>query len=517
MRTLQNQLYQGPGANEYYYLPRAIRLFREPATGYRMAALPVGEDQVRLSLVLKADQDPAEVALMERLVKEEKGSAARLLPLPYDDAEIRGLDALEDWEIEPVRLPTFGSLDSEIPLNLSMPTNSFADLKAILENVGLGGGFVLKTGGQEHEVNIQISLLFPTGAPYSPLPDVTLGYEPQDNRLVFGNVRNLTAFPMTVDGVDLETRFPGWSAPELFNDLRVDPPVRIEPGDRAVLRVRVDPSSRLHQELTALGLSSTTTTVERAGSDGGDSTDILRSLELLVKISPIDKQIRALGITREYARDGSLDDADRSWLVDAARGVLDHPDLGVKERVMIEDLIDEMGGHDVETVEADRTGAPVASVPALREATLRYALRNTPDASCQPCLDAVWDRLEIVGYLERRQQLRVEAMSAVFSETYGSGARAQVVNVDMKSPLFSASSRGGVEVPRSLVLTEDHISEQLEIFLPADSSQVLSFQYRLEVITEDGSRYRGDWMTREDSLTLLITSADLRAVLGGAE
>ena len=148
---------------------------------------------------------------------------------------------------------------------------------------------------------------------------------------------------------------------------------------------------------------------------------------------------------------------------------------------------------------------------------MRYGLRYTIDATCQPCLDGIWDKLEVVKYLERRHQLTVEALSKAFSEAYPTGTKLQALNVDLKSPYFSPSPRLDADIPRSVVITEGQMKDQIIIYRPPDSSQVLSFRYRLEAIMQDGSRFQGDWISREESLNLIVTNADVRALLTADE
>ncbi|MDI6849903.1 MAG: hypothetical protein QME69_08945, partial [Candidatus Saccharicenans sp.] len=136
--TLLNRVFKdNEKPNTYYYLPREINLVRDKAAGgYRISAVWTNDRRVKTTMTLKANIDPADVKLMEEALKAAKGSQAVLRSLPYDEAAIIDMQGWEDWEIENIRIPSFGSLETELPVNIAMTPDTLAELKPLLEKEG---------------------------------------------------------------------------------------------------------------------------------------------------------------------------------------------------------------------------------------------------------------------------------------------------------------------------------------------------------------------------------------------
>lgn len=254
LRTLRNQVFRSEKPNEYYYLPDSFRLARDPSVGYQMSALWTNDQKIKLALTLKADMDASEVAFVEKRVKEKYGGYATVRPLPYNSASIKDLEGRTDWQIDQIRIPSYGSLESDIPITVSMTPESFANLKAALETEGIGAGFELKSGDQQNDINIKISLRYPTGSPYSPLSDISTGFDSDKSNLVLFDVKNNLDFPITVDTVDAQFLFPGWSTDEVYKGLKVDPAVKIDPGKSAPLNAAITPTAQLTAKLKEIGV-----------------------------------------------------------------------------------------------------------------------------------------------------------------------------------------------------------------------------------------------------------------------
>jgi hypothetical protein len=128
--TLLNRIYKDNiKPNTYYFLPREINLIREKATGdYRVSAVWTQDQKIRTTLTLQANIDPSDVNVMEEALKAAKGTSAVLKSMPYDEANIIDMKGWEDWQIENIRIPTFGSLETELPISIGMTILDVVDI-----------------------------------------------------------------------------------------------------------------------------------------------------------------------------------------------------------------------------------------------------------------------------------------------------------------------------------------------------------------------------------------------------
>lgn len=237
--TLLNRIYQdNEKPNTYYYLPREINLIREQATGdYRVSAVWTQDQKIRTTLTLQANIDPADVKVMEDGIRAAKGAAAVLKSMPYDEANIIDMKGWEDWQIEDIRIPTFGSLETELPISIAMTPETLAQLKPLLEKEGLTAGMRIKTGDVEREIPIKVGLKYFTGRMYSPLEELSFSYDEGASLLTLHNVRNMSDFPLQVTNVSLRFRFP--NREEVYKNIRCQPEVVIPPGETRKVKARL--------------------------------------------------------------------------------------------------------------------------------------------------------------------------------------------------------------------------------------------------------------------------------------
>ncbi|MCU0276349.1 MAG: hypothetical protein MUF02_05780 [Acidobacteria bacterium] len=229
--TLLNRIYKdNEKPNTFYYLPREINLIREPATGdYRVSAVWTQDQKIRTTLTLQANIDPNDVKIVEEAVRAAKGASAVLKSMPYDEANIIDMKGWEDWQIEDIRIPTFGSLETELPISIAMTPETLAQLKPLLEKEGLTAGMRIKTGDVEREIPIKVGLKYFTGRMYSSLEELSLSYDEGASLLTLHNVRNLSEFPLKVTNISLRFRFPNQE--EVYKNLKCQPEIMIPPGE----------------------------------------------------------------------------------------------------------------------------------------------------------------------------------------------------------------------------------------------------------------------------------------------
>ncbi len=250
--TVLNHIYQdNQKPSIYYYLPKDICLIRDAATAsYRISAVWTQDQKVRTSLVVQANIDPADVRVLETALKKAKGPQASLLAMPYDQASIIDMKGWEDWQIENIRIPTFGSLESELPISISMTPETLAQLKPLLEKEGLTAGMRIKTGDMERAIPIKVGLKYTTGRMYSPVESLQFSYNNADSTLTLHDVENLLDFPFQAQAVNLRFVFPGGE--EVYKGLPVQPAVTIAPRGKADLKVRLVPKALLAADVAAV-------------------------------------------------------------------------------------------------------------------------------------------------------------------------------------------------------------------------------------------------------------------------
>lgn len=458
--TLQDNFWSGTRRNEVYYLPRAFRLART-AGGYGLSAVWTTDQKILLTVNLRADVDPEELAYAESLIQAREGAAKRLLPMPYQGAELVDLEVMEGWRIDRIQAPSFASLRGDLPLAFEMSAASFANLKPLLETEGLGAAMVVESGDLRFEVDVKISLRDPSGRAYSPLADVRVGYDPEGSALIFDGVVNRLDFPVAVEAVDVLLEDDAWAAAEVHSGLRPLDDVVLEPGARGRIAVALPPSSTLARTSTL-------------------------------------SESRPESVPSGARRDGEGRSRGESILRDLIGGLLESEGLSIP---------DGAGGRDRDTDIETRSGVPISLDGVAR----RYRLRLVPDFGCQSCYDQIWGDLEVVSYLERLRRLRVEVLASAFESDYD-GHRLDAVTVDLRSRHFSPKSEARRGLHSVSLAPDRPLDESIAIFLPV-SNQPLGLDYRVTARLSDGRVWRGqNWSATEDSLHLLIGAGEIRVL-----
>lgn len=426
-------------ANTYYYLPREINLIRDPASGnYRVSAVWTQDQKIRTTLALQANIDPADVKILDEALKKAKGPQASLRSMPYDEANIIDMKGWEDWQIENIRIPTFGSLEGELPVNISMTPETLAQLKPLLEREGLTAGMRLKTGDVEREVPIKVGLKYATGRMYSDLGDLGYSYKRSESLLTLHNVRNLSAFPLKINSVSFRFRLP--NGDELYKDLKPQADAVLPAHGTGSVTVRLTPQPLLAAELAR----------SLPASKSADKP-----------VNPLLKQ--------------ALDKLKGEV---AEKAGIDIPEKGEG----LDPKVDEF----------------------FRSRARSYWMEVVPDFECQECLDAVWEKIEVVSYIERMRKINVEALANVFDPSaYESPIEVEKVHIEIRSPYLSAQAKDGLMA--AVDLNKDKLREDVVVYLPRSSGETLTFDYKIKVILKTGQSAESEaWETVSDSLDLTL-------------
>ncbi len=447
--TLLNRVYKdNEKPNTYYFLPREINLIREKATGdYRISAVWTQDQKIRTTLTLQANIDPADVKVMEESLKAAKGASAALKSMPYDEANIIDMKGWEDWRIEDIRIPTFGSLETELPVSIAMTPETLAQLKPLLETEGLTAGMRVKTGEVEREIPIKVGLKYFTGRWYSPVEEIGFSYDEGAAILTLHNVRNLSDFPLKVANVSLRFRLP--NKEEVYKGLACPQEVVIPPGEFRDVQARL----------------------------------VLRD-QLLAEY-------------RKAYPTAPAPAKKKNPLLEKALGAL-------KDEV--EKRLDKDKETDKEPAPAAAKSAP--SDPKMDTFFRTYArsfwMEAAPDFGCQECLDRIWGSIEVVSYIERMRQVTIEALANVFDPAaYETPLEVEKLHVEIRSPYLSAQPKDGLMA--AVDLNKDKLKDLVTVYLPLATEEPLSFEYKVKAVLKTGeSAESAEWEKVVDSLDLTL-------------
>jgi hypothetical protein len=442
--TLSNRIYQDQEKpNTYYYLPREINLVREEATGkYRVSAVWTQDKKIRTTLVIQANIDPADVQVLAEALKAAKGSSAVLRSIPYDEANIIDMKGWEDWQIEDIRIPTFGSLETELPISIAMTPETLAQLKPLLEKEGLTAGMRIKTGEDELPIPIKVGLKYFTGRMYSPLEELGFSYDERASQLTLHNVRNLSDFPLKIANVSLRFRLP--NGEEVYKGLACRAEVIIPPGESRNIQAQL----------------------------------VLRD-QLLA----------------EY----------RKVFPPPPPPPKTNPLVGVALR-LLENKLDKNRDKDKDTEVAKPAEKSVPADPRLDTFFRTYArgfwMEAAPDFDCQTCLDKIWGSIEVVSYIERMREVNIEALANVFDPSaYATPLEVEKVHVEIRSPFLSAQAKDGLMA--AVDLSKDKLKDLVPVYLPLATAEKFAFEYKLKVVLKTGeSAESPEWEKVVDSLDL---------------
>jgi len=454
--TLLNRIYKdNEKPNSYYYLPREINLIRDKATGgYRISAVWTKDEKVRTTLTLQADVDLEDVKLMEEALKAAKGYASTLRSMPYDEAEIIDMKGWEDWEIENIHIPTFGSLETELPVNISMTPDTLAQLKPLLEKEGLTAGMRIKTGTVEREIPIKVGLKYFTGRMYSGVEELGYSFDEGKSVLTLHGVRNLSDFPLKVSTVSLRFRLP--NGEEVYKNLKCPAETVIPPGEARDLEVGFAPRGLL----------------------------MLEYRRLFPTPPPAPKK--------------------KSALVEKGLELL-------KEQ--LEKKLDKDKAKEAEEVMAkEPTSAPAdAKVDAFFKTYSRsFWMEVAPEFDCQPCLDKIWGGIEVVSYIERMRKVTVETLGNVFDPSaYETPLEVEKVHIEIRSPYLSAQAKSGLV--SGLDFNKDKLKDTVVVYLPVSSEEQFSFEYKIKAVLKTGETAESaGWETVAESLDLTIGTFQIK-------
>ena len=429
----------------FYFLPREINLIRgRDAGSYKINAVWTQDKKIKATFFLSSNINPSDVKILEEAVRKKYGRSAVLRPLPYDEAKIIDMEGWGDWEIEDIRLPSFGSLEGEMPINVTMTPESMAELKPLLEKEGLTAGMHIKSAADEREIPIKVGLRYFVGSFHSPLEEVNFTFNNKDSTFTIHNVKNFSDFPLKVDNVNLRFNFA--NRDETYRALKCDPEIIIPPGEEGAITVQLAPQPLLKEELKK------------------------------VIGEPVAKP-------------------KKKSLLDAALDI-------VKEKAgeKVKEEVKERAGIDIPETEAYID----PEVNQFFKNSLRsYWLEVSPDFDCQECLDNIWGKIEVVSYIERMRKINIEVLDNVFDPSqYDTSLQIEKVHVEIKSPYLSPQPKEGLIA--SVDLTKDKTMDAVLVYLPM-SGEPLEFSFKIKAITKTGESGESfDWELVTDSLDLTI-------------
>jgi hypothetical protein len=451
--TLLNRIYKdNEKPNTYYYLPREINLIREKATGdYRVSAVWTQDRKIRTTLTLQANIDPADVKVMEEGVRTAKGSSAVLKSMPYDEANIIDMKGWEDWQIEDIRIPTFGSLETELPISIAMTPETLAQLKPLLEKEGLTAGMRIKTGEVEREIPIKVGLKYFTGRMYSPLEELGFSYDERASLLTLHNVRNLSDFPLKIANVSLRFRLP--NREEVYKSLACRPEIVIPPGESRDVQVQLVLRDQLLAEYRKV--------FPMAPPPAKKKNPLLEKAMGLLK-DELEKKL----------------DKDKEAAPPADKSVPADP---------------KMDGF-------------------FKTYARGYWMEAAPDFDCQECLDKIWGSIEVVSYIERMRKVNVEALANVFDPAaYETPLEVEKLHVEIRSPYLSAQANEGLMA--AVDLNKDKLKDLVVVYLPLATQEQFAFEYKVKAVLKTGESAESvEWEKVVDSLDLTLGTFHVKKI-----
>lgn len=445
--ALSEHIYQdNKNRSLYYFLPKEINMIKGRDLGsYKINAVWTQDKKIKATFFLSANIEPSDVKILEEAVKKEYSSRAILRPLPYDEANIIDMEGWEGWQIEDIRIPSFGSLEGEMPINITMTPESLAELKPLLEKEGLTAGMHIKSAAVEKEIPIKVGLRYFVGSFYSPIDEVNFTFNNKKSTFTIHNVKNFSDFPLKVDNVNLRFNFANRN--ETYRALQCDPEVLIPPGEEGTITVQLAPKPLLKAELrNVLG----------------------EAVKKPKKKSLLDQ---ALDVIKGEAEEKLKEEAKKKAGIDIPEG-----------ETYIDPEVNQF----------------------FKDSLKSYWLEIVPDFDCQECLDNIWGKVEVVSYIERMRKINVEALENVFdSSQYETSTEIEKVHIEIKSSYLSPQPKEGLIA--SVDLTKEKLQDSVLIYLPLSDEEPLEFYYKIKAVTKTGESGESiDWEFVSDSLDLTI-------------
>jgi hypothetical protein len=430
----------------YYFLPKEINLIkgRDPGS-YRINAVWTQDKKIKATFFLSADIDPDDVKILEEAVRKKYRGRVSLRPLPYNEANIIDMEGWGDWQIEDIRFPSFGSLEGEMPINITMTPESLAELKPLMEKEGLTAGMHIKSAAVEKEIPIKVGLRYFVGSFHSPLDEVNFTFNNKDSTFTIHNVKNFSDFPLKVDNVNLRFNFANRN--ETYRALQCDPEVIIAPGEEGTITVPLAPQPLLKAELKKV---------------------LGEEVKKPKKKSLLDQ---ALDVLKGEAEEKLKEEAKKRAGIDVPEG-----------EVYIDPEVNQF----------------------FKDSLKSYWLEISPDFDCPGCLDNIWGKIEAVSYIERMRKINIEVLENVFdSSQYDTSLQIEKVHIEIKSAYLSPQPKEGLI--DSVDLTKEKFQDSVLIYLPLSDEEPLEFYYKIKAITKTGeSGESADWEFVSDSLDLTI-------------
>lgn len=430
----------------YYFLPKEINMIKGRDLGsYKINAVWTQDKKIKATFFLSANIEPSDVKILEEAVRKKYGRRAVLRPLPYDEANIIDMEGWGDWQIEDIRIPSFGSLEGEMPINITMTPESLAELKPLLEKEGLTAGMHIKSAAVEKEIPIKVGLRYFVGSFHSPIDEVNFTFNNKKSTFTIHNVKNFSDFPLKVDNVNLRFNFANRN--ETYRALQCDPEVLIPPGEEGTITVQLAPKPLLKAELrNVLG----------------------EAVKKPKKKSLLDQ---ALDVLKGEAEEKLKEEAKKRAGIDVPEG-----------EAYIDPEVNQF----------------------FKDSLKSYWLEIAPDFDCQECLDNIWGKVEVVSYIERMRKINVEALENVFdSSQYETSTEIEKVHIEIKSSYLSPQPKEGLIA--SVDLTKEKLQDSVLIYLPLSDEEPLEFYYKIKAVTKTGESGESvDWEFVSDSLDLTI-------------
>jgi hypothetical protein len=357
----------------------------------------------------------------------------------------------EDWQIENIRIPTFGSLETELPISIGMTPETLAQLKPLLEKEGLTAGMRIKTGEVEREIPIKVGLKYFTGRWYSPLEELGFSYDEQASLLTLRNVRNLSDFPLKIANVSL--RFKLLNREEVYKSLNCQPEIVIPPGESRDVQAQLVLRDQLLAEYRRV--------YPTAPPPPKKKNPLLETAMGLLK-NELDKKL----------------DKDKEAAKPAEKSIPADPKMDT----------------------------------FFKTYARSFWMEAAPDFDCQTCLDKIWGNIEVVSYIERMRKVNVEALVNVFDPSaYETPLEVEKLHVEIRSPYLSAQAKEGLMA--AVDLTKDKLKDLVVVYLPLATQEQLSFEFKIKAVLKTGeSAESADWEKVVDSLDLTLGTFHVKKI-----
>jgi hypothetical protein len=449
--SLMNTVYlDNQRPNTYYFLPREIDLIRdEISENYKISAVWTQDQKVRLTLSLRANIIPEDVKILEGALKKTIGPQAVLLSLPYDEANIIDMKGWEDWQIADIRIPTFGSLEGELPISISMTPETLAQLKPLLEKEGLTSSMRIKSGDRELGIPIRVGLKYFTGRMYSPLESLSYSFNQATSLLTLHNVQNLSGFPLAVRTVNLRFRFPGGD--EVYTKLRCEGEVTIPPKGTGSVTVKLVPGPLLTAAIAQA--------IQAAKPEEKKPQNTLaqQALEILKKELDKDK-------TR--------------------------PKTGA-ESAPINPQVDAF----------------------FKGCLKNYWMDIVPDFESQECLDRIWSSIEVVSYIERMRKINLEALANIFDPaSYDPPIEIEKIHIEIRSPYLSPQAKDGLAAAVDLSKEKLKDAVTVYLPLSSQEKLAFEYKIKAVLKTGESAE-SAEWESVADSLDLTLGTFHIKKVI----